>query len=117
MEYGFFHPDRGYWQATSKPSAETLAGYPDGTVSVPLKPGADYEWQGGRWFQVLPDAAEALAAEREAAIQEAVQDMEAERLATFRAQAETELAGAKTVKEIQQLRDLRSARSKARPGR
>ena len=37
MEYGFFHPDRGYWQATSKPSAETLAGYPDGTVSVPLK--------------------------------------------------------------------------------
>ena len=100
MEYGFFHPDRGYWQATSKPSAETLAGYPDGTVSVPLKP-----------------AAEALAAEREAAIQEALQDMEAERLALLRAQAETELAGATTIEEIQQLRDQRRARSKARPGR
>ncbi|HAW53677.1 MAG TPA: hypothetical protein DEB52_16945 [Hyphomonas sp.] len=58
--------------------------------------------------------AEVIAAEREAAIRETMQDMEAERLATLRAQAETEFAGAKTVEEIQVLRDLRRARGRAR---
>ena len=48
-EFGFFHPDRGYWQAISEPSQDILDSYPDGTVRVPLKPGAGYEWIGGEW--------------------------------------------------------------------
>jgi hypothetical protein len=52
MEKGFFHPSRGYWQTTNDPSAEVFAFYPEGTVSVPLKPGADFAWQGGAWVCV-----------------------------------------------------------------
>jgi|GEM_PF-1705121 len=48
-EHGFFHPSRGYWQTIGTPSPETVAGYPEGTVEVPLKPGADYEWDGAEW--------------------------------------------------------------------
>lgn len=55
MEHGFFHPDRGYWQTVGEPSAEILATYPDGTISVPIKPGADYEWQDGAWAFILPE--------------------------------------------------------------
>ncbi|WP_226552985.1 hypothetical protein [Celeribacter naphthalenivorans] len=51
---GFYHPDRGYWQATSNPSEEVRATYPEGTVQVPLKPGADYHWQDGEWVFVVP---------------------------------------------------------------
>ena len=54
MEHGFFHPERGYWQTTGEPSAEILATYPTGTVEVPLKPGADYEWQNGEWLHTPP---------------------------------------------------------------
>lgn len=87
MEIGFYHPDRGYWQAidvTKTPYVvidepertetgedgeeiiipavthettqydELLATYPEGTVEVPLKPGADYEWQDGEWVQGEP---------------------------------------------------------------
>lgn len=53
-EFGFFHPDRGYWQAIDGDPAELLAGYPVGTVSVPLKPSSDYEWQNGGWVFVPP---------------------------------------------------------------
>lgn len=56
-----------------------------------------------------PDPAEALAAEREAAIQEAVQDAEAERIAAIRAQVVADFAGATTIAEIQQIRDQRRA--------
>lgn len=52
MEIGFFHPDRGYWQAIDGDPEELLAGYPDGTEQVPLKPGADYEWEDGAWVHV-----------------------------------------------------------------
>lgn len=55
-EVGFFHPDRGYWQAISEPSQDILDSYPDGTVRVPLKPGDGYEWIGGEW--VAPEAPE-----------------------------------------------------------
>lgn len=48
-EFGFFHPDRGYWQAIDGDPAELLAGYPEGTQSVPLKPGTDFEWRDGQW--------------------------------------------------------------------
>lgn len=55
MEHGFFHPDRGYWQTTNEPPEHILAGYPDGTISVPLKPGADYVWENGEWVDKTPD--------------------------------------------------------------
>ena len=54
MEHGFYHPEHGYWQAISEPDAETLANYPAGTVAVPIKPGADHEWQDGAWVYVPP---------------------------------------------------------------
>jgi hypothetical protein len=40
MEKGFFHPDRGYWQTLTDPSAEVRATYPEGTVEVLLQPSA-----------------------------------------------------------------------------
>lgn len=49
MEHGFYHPDIGYWQTIGEPSEEILATYPAGTIEVPLKPGADYQWQDGEW--------------------------------------------------------------------
>jgi len=52
MEKGFFHPDLGYWQTVSEPTAETLAAYPAGTVEVSLKPGANFDWDGTAWVAV-----------------------------------------------------------------
>lgn len=54
MEKGFFHPIYGYWQTISDPDAATLAGYPEGTVEVPLKPSVDCEWNGEAWVYVTP---------------------------------------------------------------
>lgn len=54
MEHGFYHPERGYWQTISEPSAETLATYPTGTISVPLKPGPHFDWVDGVWQPVPP---------------------------------------------------------------
>lgn len=61
MERGFHHPDRGYWQTTNEPPQEILDSYPEGTVEVPLKPGADYDWDGSQWAHTPPDPAEVLA--------------------------------------------------------
>lgn len=57
MERGYYHPSRGYWQTMSEPSAEVLATFPEGTIEVPLKPGADYEWDEveGEWVYVDPE--------------------------------------------------------------
>lgn len=54
MEKGFFHPERGYWQTVGVPPQEILDSYPVGTIEVPLKPGADYDWQTGEWVHVPP---------------------------------------------------------------
>lgn len=54
MEHGFYHPERGYWQAIGGHPADLLATYPEGTIEVPLKPGADHEWQDGAWVHVPP---------------------------------------------------------------
>ena len=52
-EYGFYHPDRGYWQTTNEPSMDTLKGYPKGTVQVPLRPNQpDMYWVDGEWKYV-----------------------------------------------------------------
>jgi hypothetical protein len=55
-DIGFLHPDLGYWQAVDPvlSDADLLATYPAGTIEVPLKPGADHEWQGGQWVYVAP---------------------------------------------------------------
>lgn len=42
MEYGFYHPSRGYWQSTGRLTAEDMARFPEGTVECPAQPGADY---------------------------------------------------------------------------
>tara|TARA_R110000764_G_scaffold210375_1_gene296306 strand:+ start:2136 stop:2486 length:351 start_codon:yes stop_codon:yes gene_type:complete len=55
MEYGYFHQDRGYWQATNKPSQNVLAGYPAGTVEIPLRPVGDFKWDGSDWVEQPPD--------------------------------------------------------------
>lgn len=49
IEYGFYHPDIGYWQMISEPSNEDLMKFPEGTISVPLKPGSFYDWNGTEW--------------------------------------------------------------------
>lgn len=54
MDLGFYHPDHGYWQAIDGDPEKLLATYPAGTVQVPLKPGADYEWRDGAWAYVDP---------------------------------------------------------------
>lgn len=53
-EHGFYHPDRGYWQAIEGNLEDLLPTYPDGTINVPLKPSADHEWQDGKWVYVEP---------------------------------------------------------------
>lgn len=55
MEYGFYHPDRGYWQTISEPPQHILDSYPHGTQQVPLKPGKYYEWQNGEWVYNPPN--------------------------------------------------------------
>jgi hypothetical protein len=64
MKVGFYHPDRGYWQANRRPSENVLASYPEGTVEVSLKPAANYEWQDGGWVYVPPSDADLLASIR-----------------------------------------------------
>ena len=54
MDQGFFHPARGYWQAVGGASREIRAAYPEGTIEVPIKPGADFEWINGAWRAVPP---------------------------------------------------------------
>jgi len=67
MELGFYHPDRGYWQAIAGDAANLLATYPAGTIQVPIRPGADHHWQGGQWVEV-PAPLEELRVARLAAL-------------------------------------------------
>ncbi|MGV1869709.1 hypothetical protein [Agrobacterium rosae] len=55
QEFGFYHPDRGYWQAIGEPSDEALASYPEGTVPYPLKPGPHYIPENGDWTYAEPE--------------------------------------------------------------
>lgn len=43
QEFGWFHPDRGYWQTTGEPPEDILADYPEGTVQAPIRPSADHQ--------------------------------------------------------------------------
>jgi len=67
-EKGYFQAQRGYWQTIGTPSAEILAGYPAGTVEVPLRPSADKMWDGSAWVTDPDYAAEALVDARKQAI-------------------------------------------------
>ncbi|SCM73337.1 conserved hypothetical protein [uncultured Pleomorphomonas sp.] len=52
-EHGFYHADRGYWQATGDVPDDILATYPEGVVEVPLRPtDGTYEWSGTDWVAV-----------------------------------------------------------------
>lgn len=68
MDKGFFHPSRGYWQTIGEPPQHILDGYPEGTVEVPLKPGADHEWNGKEWLPPGLEIRKAEARDRLAAI-------------------------------------------------
>lgn len=71
MEKGFFHPTLGYWQTMSAPSEEVVASYPTETVEVPLKPGADYRWDGSGWvYEPAPTPASDNKAEAESRLAE-----------------------------------------------
>lgn len=63
-EVGFYHTSRGYWQTTEPPSTDVLAGYPAGTVEVPIKPGDGFIWDGASWVTDPGYAAALLVAER-----------------------------------------------------
>ena len=63
-EYGFFHPEAGYWQTLSAPSDIHLAQYPEGTFEVPLKPGRDFSWNGNEWIAIPPKPPEPLTPEQ-----------------------------------------------------
>ena len=55
MEYGYFHPDRGYWQTTNEPSQQIIDRYPEKTVEVPLRPQGNFDWDGSQWIEQAPD--------------------------------------------------------------
>ena len=48
---GFYHPDRGYWETISDPSADTLADYPEGTVEVTMQPTPLHTYDGSKWLE------------------------------------------------------------------
>lgn len=52
QEFGFYHPDRGYWQTIGRPSKEILKTYPEGFVEVELKPSRFHEFDGSAWKKV-----------------------------------------------------------------
>lgn len=51
-EFGFYHPDRGYWQTNSEPSDAILSSYPVGTMRVPLQPSPYHTFDGDQWVQI-----------------------------------------------------------------
>lgn len=54
QEFGFYHPDRGYWQTLSEPTQTELDTHPVGTVAVPLRPDANHVWQNDAWIYAPP---------------------------------------------------------------
>ena len=53
-EYGFYHPEVGYWQTTTYPEAHLLADHPAGTIEVPLRPSPEHEWGNDAWVHNPP---------------------------------------------------------------
>ena len=53
-DHGFYHPEIGYWQTNADVPDDIRAGYPDGTVEVPLMPEAGAIWDGNQWLPAPP---------------------------------------------------------------
>lgn len=47
---GFYHFERGYWQAIGDKA--TVADYQEGTIEVPLKPSSNHQWLNSEWVYV-----------------------------------------------------------------
>jgi hypothetical protein len=66
MQKGFYHASRGYWQTMSEPSQDIIDAYPEGTISIPIRPLENYEWNGVEWVEVaLVPTADDVDAERD----------------------------------------------------
>ncbi|WP_142850875.1 DUF4376 domain-containing protein [Telmatospirillum sp. J64-1] len=52
MEYGFYHPSRGYWQSIGEVPKDIRDAYPEGTIEVPLRPSPNHEWKDGEWVEM-----------------------------------------------------------------
>lgn len=70
MEYGYYHPELGYWQTNSEPSEDTIKSYAEGTKRVALRPSplhtfADGVWQEPTQAELDADAAGGVRAERD----------------------------------------------------
>ncbi len=51
-EFGFFHPEQGYFQVVGgQPDASD---YGEGTIATPLRPSANHVWQDNSWVHVAP---------------------------------------------------------------
>lgn len=64
MEYGFYHPDHGYWQTISNPSQEVLDTYPKGTIAVPVQPAEFYTFDGLTWVPPTQEKLNEVAEDR-----------------------------------------------------
>ncbi|MBD8687065.1 MULTISPECIES: hypothetical protein [unclassified Rhizobium] len=55
QEYGFYHPDRGYWQTTNQPPKDILDSYPEGTpVPVAMNHATVIDGTFPHWQRVIP---------------------------------------------------------------
>lgn len=50
MDKGFYHFERGYWQAIGDKA--TVADYQEGTIEVPLRPSNNHQWLNSEWVYV-----------------------------------------------------------------
>jgi len=61
MEYGFYHPNFGYWQAIALPNENTLLSYPKGTIEIPVQPSEFHVFNGSQWILESPVVTEVVA--------------------------------------------------------
>lgn len=54
---GFYHPERGYWEAEDDVPQEYRDAYPEGTTRTPARPSSAHEFDGTEW--TLPAMREA----------------------------------------------------------
>lgn len=52
MHRGFYNKDIGYWEVIPPYEEEIINNYPLGTYEIPLKPGANYDWNGTEWIEI-----------------------------------------------------------------
>jgi len=62
MEYGYYHPELGYWQTNSEPSEDTIKSYAEGTKRVALRPSPLHTFADGVWQEPTQAELDAAAA-------------------------------------------------------